>query len=300
LAGVSSLHPHVAWVPSSMPFDQKTPSSPVQITEALPSPFGDDLDRSHGAPEDPPPLPGNIHRRQRSTKGTMPAIIKRSASTPNVRGLASTDTAATSLADKRRNKLGYHRTSVACGKSSVPSWFGAEGHDADSERLRMRLTVERAGHCRRRKIRCLLAPDDIHGRCSNCIRLKKECNFFPVDQQPPSLDRRPRSGSKNDGLSMGASTSSSSSPAMAGGHMVEQVENFNHLRPLAVTSGPDFPCSVDPLSASMISPMSHGTSLSPLAFFEQLLTQRAKFQVITTSSNLYILQTEHPDGIIHT
>lgn len=54
--------------------------------------------------------------------------------------------------EKKRNKLGYHRTSVACG------------------------------HCRRRKIRCMMPDDDPTGRCSNCIRLKKECNFYPVDQ----------------------------------------------------------------------------------------------------------------------
>jgi hypothetical protein len=45
--------------------------------------------------------------------------MKRSASSPNVRGQARTDqpeSAFISLADeKRRNKLGYHRTSVACG-----------------------------------------------------------------------------------------------------------------------------------------------------------------------------------------
>jgi hypothetical protein len=40
------------------------------------------------------------------------------------------------------------------------------------------------GHCRRRKIRCLLAPDDPQGRCANCIRLKKECNFYPVEHNP--------------------------------------------------------------------------------------------------------------------
>ena len=58
-------------------------------------------------------------------------------------------------AEKRRNKLGYHRTSVACG------------------------------HCRRRKIRCIPSPNDLQGRCINCIRLKKDCSFYPVDQQPP-------------------------------------------------------------------------------------------------------------------
>lgn len=41
--------------------------------------------------------------------------LKRSASTPNVRGLVVGESGM-SLADKRRNKLGYHRTSVACGR----------------------------------------------------------------------------------------------------------------------------------------------------------------------------------------
>ena len=46
------------------------------------------------------------------------AKIKRSMSTPNVRGQSSADAAALALsAEKRRNKLGYHRTSVACGKA---------------------------------------------------------------------------------------------------------------------------------------------------------------------------------------
>jgi len=42
------------------------------------------------------------------------AKMRRSASTPNVRGQAASDAAALS-AEKKRNKLGYHRTSVACG-----------------------------------------------------------------------------------------------------------------------------------------------------------------------------------------
>ena len=45
------------------------------------------------------------------------ASLKRSASTPNVRGLMDGDAGMT-LAEKRRNKLGYHRTSVACGMFS--------------------------------------------------------------------------------------------------------------------------------------------------------------------------------------
>lgn len=44
--------------------------------------------------------------------------VKRSASTPNVQQVAAMSTNPTGpqlLAEKRRNKLGYHRTSVACG-----------------------------------------------------------------------------------------------------------------------------------------------------------------------------------------
>lgn len=43
------------------------------------------------------------------------ASFKRSASTPSVRGFSNGDAGMT-LAEKRRNKLGYHRTSVACGR----------------------------------------------------------------------------------------------------------------------------------------------------------------------------------------
>ncbi|KAI9804955.1 MAG: hypothetical protein M1833_006258 [Piccolia ochrophora] len=171
------------------------------IHEIHPPQYALDLDSFPGRLP-PPPLTGvvPIHRRRRSTKNTMP-LVKRSASTPNVRGQAAADAASMSMsaADKRRNKLGYHRTSVACG------------------------------HCRRRKIRCLLAPDDPQGRCSNCIRLKKECNFFPVDQQPPT-DRRPRTSSKPDRASGHGSDSSSPSPTHPGA-----IQDFNDFHQLPIT-----------------------------------------------------------------
>lgn len=70
------------------------------------------------------------------------------------------------------------------------------------------------GHCRRRKIRCVPSPNDVQGRCINCIRLKKECNFYPVDQQP-HMDARQKSGSRS---SVGPKiASASSSPAMPTG-----------------------------------------------------------------------------------
>jgi len=114
----------------------------------------------------------------------MMGSVKRSISTPNVQQAAQAIAELPYSTDKRRNKLGYHRTSVACG------------------------------HCRRRKIRCLIAKDDHRGRCSNCIRLKKDCNFFPVE----ASDRRPRSLSKPDINSQDAmSTDSSPSPGL--GHL---------------------------------------------------------------------------------
>lgn len=118
-------------------------------------------------------------------------------------------------------------------------------------------------HCRRRKIRCLLAHDDIQNRCSNCIRLKKECNFFPVDQQP-SLERRPQSDSKADFRSGEASTSSSSSPRMVGGHVMEQIDHFVSFPTLPLDSH-SFSHSVAPLSASLISPPSTIGWCSPSA-----------------------------------
>lgn len=72
-----------------------------------------------------------------------------------------------------------------------------------------------AGHCRRRKIRCLLPnPEDSHGRCANCIRLKKECNFFPVDQAVLN-DQRLQNGNKKETSSSVQSASAQSSPRIS-------------------------------------------------------------------------------------
>ncbi|KAK4252281.1 hypothetical protein C7999DRAFT_10195 [Corynascus novoguineensis] len=109
--------------------------------------------------------------------------LNRSISTPGVgpsqthpqqQGAAGQDPSG----ERRRNKLGYHRTSVACG------------------------------HCRRRKIRCVPSQNDVQGRCINCIRLKKECSFYPVDQQPP-VETRQKSGSRSSVGPKGPSASTS-------------------------------------------------------------------------------------------
>lgn len=62
-----------------------------------------------------PTISPNIARRKGSTKTAPPFTMKRAASTPNVRSMAGAEALAVSVAEKRRNKLGYHRTSVACG-----------------------------------------------------------------------------------------------------------------------------------------------------------------------------------------
>lgn len=106
------------------------------------------------------------------------------------------------------------------------------------------------GHCRRRKIRCLLAPDDAQNRCANCIRLKKDCNFFPVDQQP-QFDRRPRASSKADTR---GSTSSESSPALVSGHLPEEYHTYPQL-PLSYLSSRG---SVAAVAGDLVSPMTRG------------------------------------------
>ncbi|KEF61404.1 uncharacterized protein A1O9_02970, partial [Exophiala aquamarina CBS 119918] len=110
----------------------------------------------------------------------MPGLVRKDSLSPYSHTM-SAEAPPLSPADKKRNKLGYHRTAVACG------------------------------HCRRRKIRCIPAFDDQSGRCQNCIRLKKDCHFFPVDQQSPAPGPK-RTRKPTDGVQE-SETSVSSSPA---------------------------------------------------------------------------------------
>lgn len=95
--------------------------------EILPSPFQPPpFDQKTAGPSSsqsnmPPLTPALSARRRRSSvKSVVPAAIKRSASTPNVRGPVAAD-AGMSLAEKRRNKLGYQRISIACGRFELKS-----------------------------------------------------------------------------------------------------------------------------------------------------------------------------------
>ena len=68
---------------------------------------------SHAA--GPSPSSQAVKKRRKSKEKTS-AVIRRSSSTPHMRNLALGNAGDLSPTDKRRNKLGYHRTSVACGE----------------------------------------------------------------------------------------------------------------------------------------------------------------------------------------
>lgn len=128
-----------------------------------------------------PQPPGSNRTTQRLPK-TKPdnRPLTKSISSPHLRAPIMSE----SELDKKRNKLGYQRISIACA------------------------------HCRRRKIRCLLAADDPEQRCQNCIRLKKECVFYPVDQQA-MLDARSEALGKS-GPPSAPSSAVSTSPLQSG------------------------------------------------------------------------------------
>jgi len=141
------------------------------------------------------------------------------ATTPN-----SQSAMDSAIADKKRNKLGYHRTSVACGQSPISTGFLVYSAHCRTY-TRQEVSVMRAiskerllliyfipVHCRRRKIRCLVAADDPQGRCENCIRLRKDCQFFPVDQQPP-MEKKSRPSSRLETASAGGSVTTPISPS---------------------------------------------------------------------------------------
>ncbi|KAI5194008.1 hypothetical protein E4T39_08819 [Aureobasidium subglaciale] len=113
-----------------------------------------------------------IGKRRKNSKIKMSPILKRASSTPQLNGLSVEESGglSPSALDKRRNKLGYQRISIACS------------------------------HCRRRKIRCVLAEADDMGRCNNCIRLKKECVFYPVDSAGGPESRAQTKGSKDSSV----------------------------------------------------------------------------------------------------
>jgi len=191
-----------------MPYEHSVSPFAIGISETVPpASFAGKPEQSQHNHEVAHAAPPQSNKKRRSSKSKATEGIRRSVSTPHMRNLAQADTGSVSpTADKRRNKLGYHRTSVACG------------------------------HCRRRKIRCQLAPDDPHGRCSQCLRLKKECNFYPVDQQAPS-DRTQLSGALK--LEVGSGVVSASTPSSPRGTQIpESVDEYPNYPQLSSNDPP--------------------------------------------------------------
>jgi hypothetical protein len=60
----------------------------------------------------------HLHKvRRDSKKLQLPVDIRRTSSSPHIVGIVQgMDTASPPGSDKRRNKLGYQRTTIACGK----------------------------------------------------------------------------------------------------------------------------------------------------------------------------------------
>ncbi|KAK6441353.1 hypothetical protein LTR95_002405 [Oleoguttula sp. CCFEE 5521] len=115
--------------------------------------------------------------------------------------------------DKKRNKLGYQRISIACA------------------------------HCRRRKIRCVLADGDDQNRCQNCIRLRKECIFYPVDQQN-AIDNQSQSSMRGSSDATQMSGPSPSPQELNAGRPFERIHQFGSL--------PSLPSNAPPFNNSPI------------------------------------------------
>jgi hypothetical protein len=59
-------------------------------------------------------------KKRRASKSKAPGELRRTSSTPHMRNLALGNSGELSpTSNKARNKLGYHRTSVACGKADL-------------------------------------------------------------------------------------------------------------------------------------------------------------------------------------
>lgn len=197
--------------------------------------------------------------------------------------------------DKKRNKLGYHRTSVACGQysrcplsplivSQVDDKLSLPPVGIFTSDVTAGLILDTV-HCRRRKIRCLVAPDDTEGRCENCIRLRKDCQFFPVDQQPP-IEKKSRPSSRLDTPS--TERSSTTPIASSPNNLIpDATENFYSYAtiPMDTSSTPDIPTQ----NVGMVQP---NMSFTPADFAgHQQMDPGVSWDEFTTISDPQLLNT---------
>lgn len=190
------------------------------------------------AAEEAPQGPASRIQKRRTSKVHTGKSLSRSTSTPHLKGAGNMSDSD----DKKRNKLGYQRISIACGECycscgpprSVPC-------DAVLARAMTRhpcrLLIRWTAHCRRRKIRCLLAEGDPAQRCQNCIRLKKECVFYPVDQQNVIDQNRSQSSTKSTNPSSGVSPSP---PELGSGRPFERARQFGSFPSLPSNAPPGY------------------------------------------------------------
>lgn len=115
---------------------------------------------------------------------------------------------------KRSPKLGYHRIIVACGrclpffgycKVLARNYIQTLHNDLISITSFLFLPLSTnmshlVEHCRRRKVRCRVDKHDEHGRCENCLRLEKSCNFFRNPRAFSSANNRRIRPSRFDGV----------------------------------------------------------------------------------------------------
>ncbi|KAF2635031.1 hypothetical protein P280DRAFT_203222 [Massarina eburnea CBS 473.64] len=206
----SSLHHALLLQPIAMSFTPLAQTSEVAFPIPETTTFQDPDDHSEYNPAPPSHAAGQsppqqLSKKRRQSKDKTATAIRRSSSTPHMHNIALGNAGELSPTDKRRNKLGYHRTSVACG------------------------------HCRRRKIRCLVAQDEPTGRCANCIRLKKECNFYPVEQNPENPRQQ---GSSAKETASGPADSATSSPQHAPSLSGEKTDELRPSFASAVLPNP--------------------------------------------------------------
>jgi hypothetical protein len=109
-------------VASAMSLTPPNHSPELDVHPTNGSPFQSPVDRIQSKPtltdqEPNPRSPQDSSKKRRTSKSKVSTEPRRTSSTPHMRNLAIGNSGELSpTSNKPRNKLGYHRTSVACGK----------------------------------------------------------------------------------------------------------------------------------------------------------------------------------------